>query len=377
MPLPNPRDGTILEFHSFPRVSYEVTVGDPEKIIWSSIKHLCAIGYSEKILYGIYGISNSSLRSKIAENIKLYIKHAFDFYEAGKLCQPNTAPLFYYYCFLHLGKALCEIKNSSFHKKRESYRHGISWKPNPKYLVHIPTEVIYLSGRGVWQIVYESVTNQQNLIIPHIKLPVKELFALCPEISIEYQRIFGDRIPRVEIVEAALVHNPDRNEVWIRFSVYSHALKRLKISRAKFIELIKTNDITYKQIVSKEDELWTFESEPKKYGQNYRGALLSIFQPEINNLNIYSVLDSEELKYYIPIINQKRIPLRLPQIMVLYSLIYWLSSLVRYDPHSLFELQDSEYWILIDGFMNQSIIWLLELFEWEFYQAETILKTGR
>jgi hypothetical protein len=63
--------------------------------------------------------------------------------------------------------------------------------------------------------------------------------------------------------------------------------------------------------------------------------------------------------------------------MVLYTLTFWLGSLVRYDPHSLSDLMNSRYWELIDGFMNQSRIWLLELFEWEFYKTQTILTSAR
>ncbi len=57
--------------------------------------------------------------------------------------------------------------------------------------------------------------------------------------------------------------------------------------------------------------------------------------------------------------------------------MFWLGSLVRYDPHSIAYLQESKYWMMIDSFMNESRIWLLELFEREFYQRETILKTAR
>jgi hypothetical protein len=62
--------------------------------------------------------------------------------------------------------------------------------------------------------------------------------------------------------------------------------------------------------------------------------------------------------------------------MVLYTLLFWLGSLVRYDPHSVARLQE-EHWMLIDGFMNQSRLWLLDLFEWELYQCETTLYSVR
>ena len=38
---------------------------------------------------------------------------------------------------------------------------------------------------------------------------------------------------------------------------------------------------------------------------------------------------------------------------------------------------DSPYWILIDGFMTQIRVWLLELFERALCQKETVLHTLR
>jgi hypothetical protein len=44
----------------------------------------------------------------------------------------------------------------------------------------------------------------------------------------------------------------------------------------------------------------------------------------------------------------------LPQVMILYMILFWLGSLVRYNPHSVRALMDSEYSVLVDGFMSQS-----------------------
>jgi len=92
-------------------------------------------------------------------------------------------------------------------------------------------------------------------------------------------------------------------------------------------------------------------------------------------MNLVIHMEDGSLVYKIPV--QTQLPLRLPQISILYSLIFWLGSVVRYDPHSVAALQESRYWILIDGFLNQSRIWLLELFEWQLYQEETTLKSMR
>jgi YaaC-like Protein len=96
---------------------------------------------------------------------------------------------------------------------------------------------------------------------------------------------------------------------------------------------------------------------------------------EVGAMHLFVYLDHDGLHYVIPI--QTRLPLRLPQLLVLYSIMFWLGSLVRYDPHSVAELQDSEYWLLIDGFMSQSRLWLLELFEWELFGAEISTRSAR
>lgn len=105
-----------------------------------------------------------------------------------------------------------------------------------------------------------------------------------------------------------------------------------------------------------------------KRNQSARAAL----DEDFSGINLYTHIGADhELKYFLPV--QHKLPLRLPQIMVSYSILFWLGSLVRYDPHSVSFLIDSPFWVLIDGFMSQSRLWLLEQFEWAMYQTETTL----
>jgi hypothetical protein len=127
---------------------------------------------------------------------------------------------------------------------------------------------------------------------------------------------------------------------------------------------------------STDEELRAFELEnPKKIPATPKGPLQELVAPEVRAMNPFAYLESDGPKYAIPI--QTHLPIQLPQLLVLYSLMFWLGSLVRYDPHSVAQLQDTEHWILIDGFINQSRLWLLELFEWELYRFETTLHSVR
>src|SRR3989442_5704294 len=97
------------------------------------------------ILFNKHGIRDRRTRAVISRNLPLYIKQASEFYKAAQWAKPNTSPLFYYYSFLNLAKARCEIYRPHFHKHQECYRHGITWKPNPNRLVNMETDFVSVS----------------------------------------------------------------------------------------------------------------------------------------------------------------------------------------------------------------------------------------
>lgn len=376
MALPKPREGQSSGFQIHPWEISQSTIGDPEEVIWSSINHLCATEVAESILLDVYGITNDSIRNTAAGNIKVYINQAFEFYQAAKSSRSTSSPLFYYYSFLNLAKAVCEMKKPMFHKRHENYKHGISWKPNKDYLVNMERECINISTRGVWHELYEAIMGNSYVIPNPTKLKISDLFSFLPEVSIEYEKTYFKPTRLLELREIDSLIDPDTREFWIRFSIEKDVMRDLKLSKPKLLQQITYRGNGYVQVKSSDAELWAFQLERAKNipnGQN--SGLYKLVENEVNQLNIFSYMEFGELVYSIP--EQSVLPLKLPQISVLYSLYFWLGSLVRYDPHSVAYLHDSMYWILIDGFLNQSRIWLLELFEWQLFQRETTLITVR
>ena len=376
MALPNPREGEILEFHSRPCVSYETTIGDPEHLVWASIKHLTVEDVADRVLENSHKITSVRERDKIIKNLKLYIDQAQEFYEAARIAKATTAPLFYYYSFLNLGKALCEIRYPRFHQMRESYNHGISWRPNPQFTVSMHSDSVRLVGRGVWHILYEAVTRQECRLPNPSTIRIVDLFSLNAETETEYEMIFDRPTKLIELHEPKVLVNSDETEIWLRFSLWRENLKQLRITRPTFLKFITSPGATYHYVRSTDSDLWTFEhAKTIKVPTAHEGAMEEIVEPAIRAMNLFVSLTPDELQYAVPV--QAHLPVRLPQVMVLYSLLFWLGSLVRYDPHSVARLQEEEHWLLIDGFMNQSRRWLLELFEWELYQCETTLQSIR
>jgi len=375
MPLVAAREGASLGFHVYPAVSDEGTLADPETIIWSSIRHLCSRNVARNVAAPTHGITRKRDTEAVAWNLKLYVQQAFEFYEAAKGTKPNTAPLIYYYSFLNLAKALCELRHPQFHERMECYRHGLSWRPNPRRIVDPTTEKVFIARRGVWHTLWESVTRTPFPTTGPARLSIKDLFSYCPEISIESDRSLGISARLVDLEEADVLFDKKTLETWLRFSVPRWGLNSLKLSAPALLAQIGTTRSGYIEAKSNSPGFRTFQSATPKRLKPREDPRMGL-QGDILGLNVFTHLGrGGNLRYFLPA--QTRLPFRMPQIIVSYTILFWLGSLVRYDPHSVSALMDSPYWMLVDGFMSQSRVWLLELFEWALYQAETTLWTAR
>jgi len=376
MSIPEQRKGSAIGFHLYGSYSLEHTLGDPQKIVWSSIKHLCSTDVADVVLKNIHGVTSKRARDRISRNLKIYLNHAHEFYKCGEESSADTSPLLYYYSFLNLAKALCTIKYPYLHKQNESFRHGLSWRHSKNSLVDMNTTTVSVSGRGMWHFLWEKLADLPLSLPNPTKIKIKDLFALLPETSIEYSRTFAEESRYVDLVEPEGLVDSEADELWLRFSVSKDDLREFRLSRRSFIQIISGTTPAFRQVRSKDDVFWTFELFPaKKIPVRAKDYLYSLIDNEVKAMKLFVHPSSDDLSYYVPI--QNRLPVRLHQITVLYTIMFWLGSLVRYDPHSVANLRESQFWILIDGFLNQSRIWLLELFEWEFFKTETYLRTAR
>lgn len=375
MPLPAPREGITIGFHAYPRVTNEGTLGDPEQIIWSSIRLVCSQAYAEAAAAQVHGVKRKAVRQAVARNVKLYIQQASEFYEAARNTRPNTAPLMYYYAFLNLGKALCEFKNPLFHTRQECYRHGLTWRPDPQTTVNMYNESVRVTTRGVWHALWEALMGIQCPATNPTDLRVRDLFAYCPEISVEYERCFDENLRALYLEKPELLYDEKKRESWIRFSIHRLDFKISGILAPAALAQISTSRSGYIEVKSPDKGYRTFQTSMPanvKRNQSAHDALSEDFR----GLNLFTHIGKDhEMNYFLPA--QNKLPLRLPQVIVLYTILFWLGSLVRYDPHSVSALMDSPAWILIDGFMSQSRLWLLELFEWAIYQRENTLWLAR
>jgi len=196
-----------------PAESYQGTLGDPEKIIWSSIRHLCVPEVAHSILVGTHKIQSQKSLKEIIPNIKVYITQASKFYDAAQHATTDTAPLLYYYSFLNLAKVLCEIRQPRFHKRPESYRHGLSWKPSADFLVYMEKETIYATTRGVWHVLLDALEGQPPRVPNPMTFRIKDLFALCPNTTVEYEATYHQPTRLIELIDPDILFGQKNSEL--------------------------------------------------------------------------------------------------------------------------------------------------------------------
>ena len=119
---------------------------------------------------------------------------------------------------MNLAKALCEIRYPQFHKMRESYSHGLRWRPSSDYLVDMSTEHIVIPQyRGIWHILWEVFTRKQFNNPKPVKLKILDLFACCPDISSEYERVSNKGSKLVCLIKPDFLNDPSESKIWTNF----------------------------------------------------------------------------------------------------------------------------------------------------------------
>lgn len=375
MLLAQPRKGESIAFCIYPEGRTEFTLGNPEMVIWASIRHWCSQRAAEFYGLRIHKIYNKRTRSAVARNVRLYIQQASEFYDAASNAKPNTAPLFYYYCFLNLAKALCEIHHPRLHRRAECYAHGLSWRPDPKNFVPIGREEVTVRGRGIWHLLWESLMQMPCRAPNPSKLPVLKLFSQCPEISVEFETLYGGPRRRIHLDKIEAIRDAAAHEVWLKFAITRENIRSTGMFAPALLAQVSSTRTNYVEVLSDKRGLRTFQSATPARLRG-RATPYSALRNDALSLNLMAHPGAgNDLEYSLGL--QKGWPVRMPQLMVSYTILFWLGSVVRYDPHSVYELMDSPDWIMIDGFMTQSRVWLLELFRWAFYREEILLRAAR
>jgi len=300
--------------------------------------------------------------AEIYKRFRAFVRQGKSYYVSAKTLHYRSSSLLYYYSFLNLVKAWLLLEDPS--KIRHKIRHGLIYDTETTNTDFDKEEIIVKPG--VFPLLYEAVTG--NPIGSKQKLNVVELLAYCTGIAVQYHSAgFGSpkNIPSI----AAIMSNGSLTppEDWLLIGVYSSLVDPVKFQFVKQrlapdFEEVSLNTGVVPPIAAQVFGLDALATNRRRFFQQRTpqrrvgtGETLDAFaiiEPARRLLFPYigmSYYPSDQNFEVILPYEPDLIPMS--ELLATYSIMFYLSSLVRYRPEYLERLLEHKPAWIIESFV--------------------------
>ncbi len=283
-----------------------------------------------------------------------FIRQAKTFYYGAKKLHYRASSLLYYYSFLNLVKARLVISDVGAITEKKMY-HGLVYKRENNLFSH---QSIYTKD-GVFRLFYKSIF---GIDIPlNVKLKMVNLLAYCSDVLYEYESGgFGER--KIFYTLARLGIDPGKKEMWPiiavsnfqKLSIYKKFLTPFfsyfeevmvnfsQASRAFNIEKSDYNALSYFQSRKRYFHNKNKHEETNKSFNSLKNDVNDSLKTILQNVE-YST--DGDFNLVAPL--RKNFQLPFNELLAIYSIMFYLGSLVRYNPGYIEKLLNSkDAWII-------------------------------
>jgi hypothetical protein len=372
--LPDPRHGGILKIKTRPlafslwpvgqttrrnRLQSHIFATDPWPIIIQSIRKRCSLENKDAAL--------------------AFAKQAEEYYRAATLAGVVAAkPILLYYCFMNLVKAYILTSGSAtllstraFHGLSEELRPGLK-ELSGAFLKAYPSDA---NRFNVFDGLFSALTGNGLTTLTEYNL-----MDLLPQI-VAGHRLWtiasGKKERFISIEDIRFYTDPVEKNIWLRFYLFSDDLTRLDVTRKELLESanlehdwheVKCEDMAHGR------RLLCFE---QKEVVRYSGRPSDEVPKLINNIKpkIWATvqISSPYRRYYLYMANNGEHVL--PQILSIYAVMYYFSSITRYRPHRFNEIVADNYYSMIETLLSDQPTQFIYLLASEFAQQD-VTKAG-
>ena len=284
-----------------------------------------------------------------------YVEQAQSFFQAARLANRDAAPLLWYYCFLNLVKA--RLVKTDPVEDLAGAMHGIGDPvENKDGYLSIKKQTISAwgnlkDGSGRYQ-VFSNLCRILLSPLPAGKnlISVKALLRQVLGVHRAYMKAFGEDSHFVKLREAQFMacNSPGGKggDLWVKFFLYMEDFN----STVKFANLHSQIRPVFNAVTpgKRGDELTAhcFESCHHTFTR-WSADELPKLQKEIRPKLRTLILPSGYLHYLMFERDNS-----LPQAAVIYAIMFYLGSIVRYRPYDFDKLVDKKYRWVIDEFLQ-------------------------
>ena len=326
-----------------------------------------------------------NLRTKLSDrelgssflHFRAFIRQAHTFYEAGKALSYRSSPLFFYYAFMNLAKAYLVLMNPD--SVNAKVYHGLAYSIEAG---RFEDQRVKAKG-GIYSSLYKHVFGSE---IPNdTSLNICRLLGYITDISYEYDLVgYGE--PRVTPASLRICYNKKLKMSWPMLAVKEPVFfARYKKHFCSFLEYFEEIELTPQGahdlfgIHPTLAKNHCFFQSRKEYPNLQDGnTALGEIVFDLSNEVLVSVkkVMTAAADYDLLFSRPLRVNLQLPmnEMMAAYAIMYYLGSLVRYQPAYLESLLDSKHAWIIERFATSCGLVLLRNFTSEIINEDLIYR---
>ena len=354
------KDISISKLQSIP---LSCTTGIADEI-FSGLSFYADVPVAGKDLLRSKGVQDSDL-DQAHQALKSFIRQAQTFYKAATVATTRASPLIYYYSFLNLSKAIILFDNPNTVDGK--ILHGLTFNLSKDSL---DKQKLKINKTGVFPLLYKHLTG--DVINQEIQIDLLSLFAYCTDITFEIHRTNLVQQMIAPFLGRILVNQSGDQASLVLATPNMSLLESSNKFKTDFYSYFEEVTITEAQItnifgleVSGLRSMFRFFQSKKTYSFTGAADIPAILSDCRVTLDKYisenSFNEKEYVNFYFnsPLPNSNDKPFNEP--LAIYSIFYFLSSLVRYYPVSFeeqFETQDA--W-MIESFLRATPLTLLRL----------------
>jgi hypothetical protein len=354
MPLPDARDGNILEIRNRPvvfslwptrrgtreAIQFQIYSSNPWSVIRHSLRH--------------------TLASTLQETASAFVDQAEEFFNAASQAHTRAArPLLLYYSFMNLAKAF--IYHRGVATTISHFGHGL-WarlRQNPRKISASEIFIDHSQRAGRINIFEKFALSLDPLPVNYPNR--SQVKFLLPQI-IHGHRIWcrnareNERFASID--RCWLMHNRQRKTVWVRFSIKKedyirlHAISRRALLRMSgFHRLFQ--EVAHPESQRQGDEGYLFESlQEFKYSHRPSDIVAEIIKPLRNMLWTNILSESPYRLYYLYLCPANERRYRAHQLLSVYMVSFFLGSITRYQPRLFNRILERDEGSQIEEFLS-------------------------
>jgi hypothetical protein len=312
-------------------------------------------------------IVRAPLNSKTMDIAQSFRRQAEDYFRAATTGRELAVrPVLLYYAFLNLSKAYGLAKGNTL--LAGTALHGISSKSEPE---KIPQSLIKFSS-GTGTLVFQELLKLQGGNSAIMSSPLL-LGHLLPQI-LPGHRLWCYATNRAErfltLEKVDVLHSATTRQVWLNLYLSKHDMERHNISEKRLLTNADLADFEAASGHPHNDLVCFQHRNPDNYATDPGEALAEILRRTKNRIWETVKTASPYRKFYLYLSPPAEQRSRLPQMLSVYLLMFFMGSITRYSPGDFEEFRESKYGPLLDTFISESPMQFLYLMASDILEQE-------